>query len=130
MWELYLIATLGDVSFVSTIFAIFSIALTAILVVAKLTDSFEVETNNVLKKWIKRLLVISCISLVLAVFIPSKRDLYLMYGLGSTIDYIKDSDKVKKLPDKTVTLINQTLDKLIEEQKKVNNEQVILSNLE
>lgn len=117
MWELYLIATLGDVSFVSTIFAIFSLALTAILGVTILTDSFEVETNNVMKKWIKRLLVISCISLVLAVFIPSKRDLYLMYGLGSTIDYIKDSDKVKELPDKTVTLINQTLDKLIEEGK-------------
>ena len=117
MWELYLIATLGDVSFASTILAVSSLALTAILGVAILTDSFEVESNNVMKKWIKRLLVIFCISLVLAIFIPSKRDLYLMYGLGSTIDYIKDSDKVKELPDKTVTLINQTLDKLIEEGK-------------
>lgn len=117
MWELYLIATLGDVSFVSTLFAILSLASTAILGIAILTDGFDVKTNNVMKKWIKRLLVISCISLVLAMFIPSKRDLYLIYGLGPTIDYIQDSDKVKELPDKTVTLINQTLDKLIEEGK-------------
>lgn len=117
MWELYLIATLGDVSFVSTIFATFSLALTAILGVTILTVGFEVETNNVIKKWIKRLLVVFGISLFLAIFIPSKKDMYLMFGLGSTIDYIQDSDKVKELPDKTVTLINQTLDKLIEEGK-------------
>ena len=117
MWELYLIAILGNISFASTTLATFSLTLTVILWVAKLTDSFEVKTNNIIKKWIKRLLIISCISLILAIFIPSKNDLYRIYGLGSMIDYIQDSDKVKELPDKTVTLINQTLNKLIEEEK-------------
>lgn len=117
MWELYLIATLGNIPLSSAIIAIFSLFITVVLGVAKLTETFDEEIDNAIRKWIKRLLVISCISFVLLLFTPSKRDLYLIFGLGSTIDYIKDSDKVKELPDKTVTLINQTLDKLIEEGK-------------
>ena len=115
MWELYLISVLGNVSFASIVLATFSSTLTVILWIAKLTESFEVKTNNIIKKWIKRLLVTSCISLILAIFIPSKKDMCLIFGLGSTIDYIQDSDKAKELPDKTITLIDQTLGKLIEE---------------
>lgn len=116
MWELYLITILDSTDNISVVIAMLSLVAFCILLVA-LTEYHGEETKNAIRKWIKRVVVICGISIVLVIFIPSKKDMYIMFGLGSAIDYIQDSDKAKELPEKTITLINQTLDKLIEENK-------------
>ena len=44
--------------------------------------------------------------------------MYMIYGVGSVIDYYQDSDEAKKLPDKTIKMLNQLCDKYIKEEEK------------
>lgn len=46
------------------------------------------------------------------------KGLYLIYGLGSVIDYAKDNEKVKEIPDKAVEKIIDWMDLNKEEYKK------------
>lgn len=117
MWELYLTTTLGNISTVSCVITVLSLLGCMVALVIKYDIADNEESIKLSHKWAKISLVVFGISLFLAIFTPSKKEMYIMFGLGSTIDYIQESDKVKELPDKTVTLINQTLDKLIEEGK-------------
>ena len=58
-------------------------------------------------------IVLMSISLLFAianVFLPSKNDLYAIYGIGNTIDYLKDSKEAKKIPDKAIKALNIYLD--------------------
>ena len=49
-------------------------------------------------------------SSALCVLIPSKNELYAIYGIGSIIDYAKDSKEVQKLPDNAVKALNAYLE--------------------
>ena len=45
-------------------------------------------------------------------FIPSEKQLYTIYGMGTVIDYAKESNEVKKLPDNTVKALNVYLENI------------------
>ena len=49
--------------------------------------------------------IIACIGAV-----PSESKLYVIYGIGNTIDYIRTNDKAKQLPDKAIDCIYKYLD--------------------
>lgn len=51
------------------------------------------------------------ISMLLFIFVPTKKDALLIWGVGGTIDYIKSNDTAKQLPDKCI----QVLDKFVDE---------------
>ena len=55
-------------------------------------------------------------SLLLSVFIPSKGELYMIYGLGNTIDYLKENPTAKQLPDKCIKAIDKWADNLKEKE--------------
>ena len=57
------------------------------------------------------------IPIFLLVFIPSKRDMLMIIGIGGTIEYLKSNDTAKKLPDKVIMAIDKLLDDTIEEEK-------------
>ena len=81
-----------------------------------LTSEYRERQKAIVKarrKTAKRLLVTAIISAVLTVFIPSEKQMYAIYGIGGTIDYIKGNEKAKQLPDKVV----DALDKWLDEQK-------------
>ena len=44
------------------------------------------------------------------IFCPTQQDLYLIYGLGGTIDYIKSNPSAQKIPDKCVDALDKWLD--------------------
>lgn len=52
------------------------------------------------------------ISTLLYVFTPTKEDMFLIYGIGGTIDYIKQNDKAKQLPDKCINALDAWVDSL------------------
>ena len=62
------------------------------------------------KKAFKISLIGVFVSLALCVLIPSKKELYAIYGIGSVIDYAKDSKEVQKLPDNAVKALNVYLE--------------------
>lgn len=49
--------------------------------------------------------IIACIGIVISFFVPSESKLYVIYGMGNTIDYIRTNDKAKQLPDKAIDCI-------------------------
>lgn len=55
-------------------------------------------------------LIIGCILIVFSFAIPSEKKLYAIYGIGSTIDYIKSNDKAKEIPNKAIDCIYKYLD--------------------
>lgn len=57
------------------------------------------------------ILVTSILGLV---FIPSTKDMLLVYAAGGSIEYIKNNDVAKQLPDKCIQAIDKLLDEYIE----------------
>ena len=55
-------------------------------------------------------LIIGTILIVFSFAVPSEKKLYAIYGIGSTIDYIKSNDKAKEIPDKAIDCIYKYLD--------------------
>jgi len=70
----------------------------------------------------KRLAIFSVIAffsnVILVVLTPTTNDLLLIYGGGEVLEYLQGNDKVKELPDKTVEMLDQWLDKQLEKEKK------------
>ena len=72
------------------------------------------------KKWMrnaKRCAVIFFVSVFINIFIPTTNEALLIYGVGSTIDYIKSNDTAKQLPDKCVKALDKWVDNLNEEKQ-------------
>ena len=57
-----------------------------------------------------RKLIIGIIMIIISFFVPSESKLYVIYGIGNTIDYIRTNDKAKQLPDKAIDCIYKYLD--------------------
>lgn len=58
------------------------------------------------------------ISLLGVIFIPSTKQLYLMYGIGTTIDYLKSNDTANQIPDKAIKALDAWLDMEMQEKEK------------
>lgn len=120
MSEIYWIITLGKVSTMLWViagalgFAIFFIALFDFFC---LTDCEDERAERHFKS-IKKLLAPFIISLLLAVFCPSTNQLYVIYGVGGTIDYLQGNETAKQLPDKVVKCLDKWADEALEENNK------------
>lgn len=123
MNTLYWLSVLGNISVTAEVFLVISsIALAAStigMVVSMASD--EMETFNIVKKVLKVTIPIFVISLLLKIFIPSTKDLYIIYGVGSTIDYLKSNPTAKQLPDKYINLLDAWAEEMIDEQKDKEN---------
>lgn len=84
------------------------------------TDAIDVDKYTqrvgrlIAKDAIKRAnrkLIIGIVMIVISFFfVPSESKLYVIYGIGNTIDYIRTNDKAKQLPDKAINCIYKYLD--------------------
>ena len=44
------------------------------------------------------------------VFVPKTNEALLIYGVGTTIDYVDNNETIKQLPDKAVQALDKYLD--------------------
>lgn len=70
------------------------------------------ETVPIFKRIIKISIPTFIISVLLYTFTPTKEDMFLIYGVGGTVDYIKQNDKAKQLPDKCINALDAWVDSL------------------
>ena len=120
MAEIYWLQTIGNISiFLNGLFVVMLIVYMTLGVsfLACLNEQ-QKEGMDFVKKWALRLILPLCISIVGFIFVPSRNDIYAIYGLGGTIDYIKSNDKAKQLPDKVVDALNRYIDYTIEAEDK------------
>lgn len=122
MNELYWIITLGNVSSICTgvtvvITIILCLAVIAVVLSASGDDLDENGVVRILKYFKKHLLIPYIILVLLANFLPTKKELLLIYGVGSVIDFVQESPTAKQLPEKTLKCLDAWCDNFIEEQK-------------
>ena len=138
MNEIYWITRLGALNFLFN--AIIFVSLVAIIILAmelfaiKKTSNNEDDKNlelqvitgkahnenmsyNFVKKQFIRAFIVFVVSIVCNVFIPTKNEALMIYGIGSTIDYIKSNETVKQLPDKCIKALDKWADNINEENK-------------
>ena len=63
-------------------------------------------------KWVISSFATLVISSLIFVFVPSTKEAALIWGVGSTIDYIQENETAKQLPDKCINALNDWVDSL------------------
>lgn len=61
--------------------------------------------------------VLLAISVLMLVFVPSTEEMYRIIGIGRSIDYIRQNETAKQLPDKAIEALDLFMDKAIEDNK-------------
>lgn len=67
--------------------------------------------------YFKRSIIVTLVLTVINIFIPTKNEALLIYGVGGTIDYIKSNDTAKQLPDKCIKALDKWVENLNEKEK-------------
>ena len=119
MSTLYWINVLDNINFLFIFIFIISLILSVaifpvnlIYTTDEISETLDYKRFTKTKHWAYTLLIISTLGIT---FIPSKRELYIIYGVGGTIDYLKDNPTAKELPDKCIKALDTWVDNLNKE---------------
>ena len=113
MSEIYWITRCDVIVAIAIIVATCSFIVFCVAFIGYYADGEKTISANVMKK-VTPILVIS---LLLTMFVPTKKDLLLIYGIGGTIDYIQSNDTAKQLPDKCIKALDAWVESLNESKK-------------
>ena len=121
MSTLYWLTVLGNVGLVSSL--LIGVFLFSSVVLTMFVFDKSLLCHHALKRAWNICITGFIISLIVNVMVPSKEELYAIYGVGSVIDYAKSSKEVQKIPDNTVKALNiylediQKRDSMIKQEK-------------
>lgn len=116
MLELYLLSVVSTLKIIALVFVV--ITGVATLISCVISDASDHRAASKTFKFVSPVFIIS---LILTIFCPSKPELYMIFGVGSAIDYLQSSDAAKQLPDKTLNVLNKMCDEYLD--KSCNSEQ-------
>jgi len=92
----------------------------ALILIPILLGLLEIDNDAIKDKYIKfckKCAIGWFIGLIVLLFLPSRKELFLIYGVGGTIDYIKSNDKAKQLPDKCIDALDKWVESLNDKDK-------------
>ena len=116
MSELYWLNVLGNLNGFCRFFMVLSIIAFVVCVifyfVSQDEDLYSLTSKSIAKFIRFTLLPILIISTIGNTFIPDTKTLYVIYGVGGTLDYLKENKTAKQIPDKAIL----ALDKFLNEQ--------------
>lgn len=122
MIEIYWLTRIGVLSNVCNVLACVGLVcfIICVIFVPLIIDTVDEpeKARAWVKRWTKPFLIVWFVSCIGCAFVPSKKEMIAIYGLGTTIDYIKSNDKAKQLPDKAVDALCKYLDSISEENDK------------
>ena len=111
MSELYWLTRLEYIqNFLVIVMSISGIALFITFVMWLMAN--YVEEVKIALKWVISSFVTLVISSLIFVFVPSTKEALLIWGVGSTIDYIQENETAKQLPDKCINALNDWVESL------------------
>ena len=108
MSELYWITRLDAIVIIFQIFTILSFV--CILLFGMIYFVDEYIPKNIIKLGFKISVITLVISLPLQIFVPTTKDVFVIWGVGGTIDYLKSNEKVTQLPDKCIDALDFIID--------------------
>ena len=124
MNDLYWITVLGNLSTMTSVISFCSACLFTVAIIAYVTAYCEDYNNSQILKW-KKVLISFLFTTILfgsiSCFTPTTKELYMIYGVGGTIDYLKENPKTQEIPDKCINAIDKWLDMQLQEEAQ-NNE--------
>ena len=105
MNELYWLTRLEYIqNFLVIVMSVSGIALFISFMIWVMANYVE-EAKSALK-WVIGTFTTLVISSLIFVFVPSTKEALLIWGVGSTIDYIQENETAKQLPDKCINALN------------------------
>lgn len=88
----------------------------AIVYGVNLAEGFSYNNEpQVLKKWIRNCTITCIASTLFNIFTPTTKDAMIIYGIGTTVDFLQENENVQQLPDKCVKALNDWVDSLVED---------------
>lgn len=85
-----------------------------ILIIILIIGNTEID-ERVFKPVLKYLKIFTCtfiITLSIKAFVPSTKEALMIYGVGSTIEYLKSNEKAMQLPDKCINALDAWIEEL------------------
>lgn len=130
MSEIYWITRLDSIHQCTETFIILSIILFIATFIACLIGTYYATASDwerdikEAQGWVKTCkpirngsIIIFIVFSIIALFLPTSKEAMMIWGVGSTIDYIKTNDKIQQLPDKCVDALDAWVESLNEEKK-------------
>lgn len=136
MNEMYWITRLDGIKCLIVIVLVFSTIVLAIgfalygskkdYMYGLLKNGYTEESPNVKQQefWAKKSIHIMSVSAIflfvsipLQIFVPNTKEAFLIYGIGTTVDYLKSNEKVTNLPDKCIDALDSWIESLNENDK-------------
>lgn len=121
MCTLYWINVLGNFYELCILIFVISalLGIAFILVTVFHEDDIKADLSKVGYKKFVKVRKTNCIVLIIStlvlVFLPTKNQLYIIYGVGGTLDYLKENPTAKELPDKCIKALDTWVDNLNKE---------------
>lgn len=72
----------------------------------------DIEKAKIISKKIKKCLCGAVIFFALFIFTPSTGTGYMILGVGGTMDYLRQNETAKQLPDKCIKALDAWVDKI------------------
>jgi uncharacterized membrane protein len=68
--------------------------------------------SKLYKKILKYMLPMGLIAILGVIFVPTTKDALMIYGVGSTLEYLKQNETAKELPDKCIEVLDAYIESL------------------
>ena len=103
----YLAQVFDGLNIVGTVFLFLSAIALTVAVITKLVNyDPEDEEWEMLTKWSRKFAWILVISIMIEIFVPSKRTYLFMIG-GKAVDTLVDQTNIGEIPGNTINLLNE-----------------------
>ena len=137
MNEVYWITRLDAICDFLTTIAVVSFLISVVMAAFAMYNRFEADDYEeggkyyncymqrfkIFLNYFKINIIVTLVLTVINIFIPTKNEALLIYGVGGTIDYIKSNDTAKQLPDKCIKALDKWVENLNEEKKQDKKEE-------
>lgn len=118
MTEIYWITRLDAIRLLLSLISLGTGVLGAGFFIAYVISLSELDSpTETFRKTTITLVSIFTISIFSSVFIPSTKDMYMIYGIGGSIDYLKRNETAKQLPDKYIEFMDKWIDEKLKTEK-------------
>ena len=122
MSEIYWLTRIGVIGSACQVFAIWGIiiAICGVMFIPMWLEDWCDDEKDKKRVWtaVKTFFILWIISILGVIFVPTQKELIAIYGIGTTIDYIKSNDKAKELPDKAVEAMTKYLESITDDKDK------------
>ena len=126
MNEIYWITRLDSICIFLTTIAVVSFVISVVMCAFAIYNRFtadeclegdkyyncHIQRFKIFLNCFKRSIIVALVLTVINIFIPTKNDALLIYGVGGTIDYVKSNKTAKQLPVKCVKALDKWADNL------------------